>query len=41
VGRLEPRPALERVLVHLVQEYARHVGHPDIVCEQAGAPAGE
>jgi uncharacterized damage-inducible protein DinB len=32
---------LERILFHLVQEYARHVGHLDIVCELAGAPAGE
>jgi hypothetical protein len=24
-----------------VQEYARHLGHLDIVCELAGAPAGE
>jgi hypothetical protein len=26
---------LERVLFHLVQEYARHVGHLDIVTELA------
>ena len=32
---------LERVLFHLVQEYARHVGHLDIVCELAGAGTGE
>jgi len=37
----EPPAALERILLHLVQEYARHVGHLDIVCELAGAPAGE
>jgi hypothetical protein len=36
-----PPPALERVLFHLVQEYARHVGHLDIVAELAGGPVGE
>jgi hypothetical protein len=33
--------ALERVLPHLVQEYARHVGHLDIVSELAGGQVGE
>jgi uncharacterized damage-inducible protein DinB len=37
----EPPATLERILFHLVQEYARHVGHLDIVCELAGAPTGE
>jgi uncharacterized damage-inducible protein DinB len=37
----EPPATLERVLFHLMQEYARHVGHLDIVCELAGAPTGE
>jgi len=37
----EPPATLERVLFHLVQEYARHAGHLDIVCEQAGGPVGE
>jgi uncharacterized damage-inducible protein DinB len=32
---------LERVLFHLVQEYARHVGHIDIVAELSGGPQGE
>jgi uncharacterized damage-inducible protein DinB len=32
---------LERVLLHLVQEYARHVGHLDIASELAGGPVGE
>jgi uncharacterized damage-inducible protein DinB len=32
---------LERVLLHLLQEYARHVGHLDIVSELAGGAAGE
>jgi uncharacterized damage-inducible protein DinB len=34
-------PTLERVLFHLVQEYARHLGHLDIVVELAGGPTGE
>jgi uncharacterized damage-inducible protein DinB len=33
--------SLERVLFHLVQEYARHVGHLDIVCELADGEVGE
>ncbi|MGA2837154.1 MAG: DUF664 domain-containing protein [Acidimicrobiales bacterium] len=47
VGRPGPRwdgaepPTLERVLHHLVQEYARHLGHLDIVTELAGGPLGE
>jgi hypothetical protein len=36
-----PPATLERVLFHLVQEYARHVGHLDIVCELAGGEVGE
>jgi hypothetical protein len=32
---------LERVLFHLLQEYARHVGHLDIVCELATNQTGE
>ena len=32
---------LERVLFHLVQEYARHVGHLDIVTELAADQTGE
>jgi uncharacterized damage-inducible protein DinB len=32
----EQPPTLERVLFHLVQEYARHAGHLDIVAELAG-----
>jgi len=34
-------PPLERILFHLLQEYARHVGHLDIVSELAGGPTGE
>jgi uncharacterized damage-inducible protein DinB len=37
----EPPATLERILFHLVQEYARHLGHLDIVAELAGAPVGE
>ncbi|HEY2552393.1 MAG TPA: DUF664 domain-containing protein [Streptosporangiaceae bacterium] len=32
---------LERVLFHLLQEYARHAGHLDIVAELAGGEPGE
>jgi uncharacterized damage-inducible protein DinB len=32
---------LERVLFHLVQEYARHVGHIDVVAELASGAVGE
>ncbi len=47
IGQPGPRwagaePAtLERILLHLLQEYARHVGHIDIVAEMAGCPIGE
>ncbi|MFU8875017.1 DUF664 domain-containing protein [Micromonospora sp. SL4-19] len=34
-------PPLERVLFHLLQEYARHLGHLDVVAELAGGPVGE
>jgi uncharacterized damage-inducible protein DinB len=34
-------PTLERILFHVFQEYARHLGHLDIVAELAGAPTGE
>jgi len=36
-----PPATLERVLFHLVQEYARHLGHLDIVSELADGPVGE
>ncbi|MEV6816462.1 DUF664 domain-containing protein [Micromonospora sp. NPDC051296] len=36
----DPAP-LERVLFHLVQEYARHLGQLDIVAELAGGVVGE
>jgi hypothetical protein len=47
VGRPGPRwrgaepPTLERLCLHLLQEYARHLGHLDIVCELAGSTLGE
>jgi len=33
-------PTLERIALHLVQEYARHLGHLDIVTELADGDAG-
>ncbi len=33
--------SLERVLFHLVQEYARHIGQLDVVAELAGGEVGE
>jgi uncharacterized damage-inducible protein DinB len=36
-----PPATLERVLLHLMQEYARHLGHLDVACELAGAGTGE
>jgi uncharacterized damage-inducible protein DinB len=33
--------SLERVLFHLLQEYARHIGQLDIVTELAGGTTGE
>src|SRR5215472_935783 len=37
----EPPATLERVLFHLVQEYARHLGQLDVVSELAGGEVGE
>jgi uncharacterized damage-inducible protein DinB len=34
-------PTLDRILLHLLQEYARHLGHLDIVVEIAGGSTGE
>lgn len=39
-GGAEPA-TLERVLFHMLQEYARHVGHIDIVCELATGATDE
>lgn len=36
-----PPATLERVLLHLLQEYARHAGHLDIVCELLDGRTGE
>ncbi len=36
-----PPATLQRVLMHLVQEYARHLGHLDVLTEIAGGPVGE
>lgn len=47
IGQPGPRwdgadePTLERILLHLLQEYARHLGHLDVVVEIAGGPVGE
>jgi uncharacterized damage-inducible protein DinB len=47
IGRPGPRwdgadpPTLERILFHLLQEYARHLGHLDIVVELADGSVGE
>lgn len=37
----QPPATLERVLFHVLYEYARHLGHLDITCELAGSPTGE
>jgi hypothetical protein len=37
----EDPPDLEWVCFHVLQEYARHAGHLDIVVELAGDPAGQ
>jgi hypothetical protein len=36
-----PPATLERVLFHLLQEYARHLGHLDVATELAGGLPGE
>jgi uncharacterized damage-inducible protein DinB len=47
IGQPGPRwkgadpPTLERILLHLLQEYARHLGHLDIVAELADGSVGE
>lgn len=37
----QPPPSLERILFHLLQEYARHIGHLDIVAELAAGQIGQ
>jgi uncharacterized damage-inducible protein DinB len=39
-GGVDPA-SLERVLFHLLQEYARHIGQLDVVTELAGGETGE
>jgi len=47
IGQPGPRwggddpPRLDRILFHVLQEYARHVGHLDIVVELATGAAGD
>ena len=36
-----PPPTLERVLFHLLQEYARHAGHADVLRELVDGTVGE
>jgi uncharacterized damage-inducible protein DinB len=41
-GRFEADPpTLAWICFHVLQEYARHVGHLDVVVELAGGPTGE
>ena len=37
----QPPATLERILLHLLQEYARHVGHLDVVRELIDGATGE
>jgi uncharacterized damage-inducible protein DinB len=37
----DPPATLERILFHLLQEYARHLGHLDVVSELADGQTGE
>jgi uncharacterized damage-inducible protein DinB len=37
----EPKPNLRRVLVDMVEEYARHVGHADLIRESVDGLVGE
>lgn len=34
-------PSLRRVLIDLIEEYARHVGHPDLIRESVDGLTGE
>lgn len=40
-GRIAEVPALSWILFHLLQEYARHLGHLDVVVELATRETGE
>jgi uncharacterized damage-inducible protein DinB len=37
----QPPATLERVLLHVLQEHARHLGHLDVVAELGGGVTGE
>ena len=37
----EPHPALIWILFHVLQEYARHAGHLDVVCELVDGTVGQ
>lgn len=37
----DPPPTLERILLHVLQEYARHAGHLDVVRELLDGQLGE
>ncbi|GAA2828510.1 DinB family protein [Kitasatospora paracochleata] len=41
VGKRGARPSLRRLLVDLVEEYARHVGHADLLREAVDGLVGE
>ncbi len=40
-GDAEPRPTLAWILFHVLQEYARHAGHLDVVRELTDGATGE
>ncbi len=41
-GRFDDQPpTLQSICFHVLQEYARHMGHLDVVAELAGGPTGE
>ncbi len=40
-GGDQPAPSLERILLHVLQEYARHAGHLDVVRELLDGSVGE
>jgi hypothetical protein len=40
-GRDGPTPSLRRLLIDLIEEYARHTGHADLIRESVDGLAGE
>ena len=40
-GSAQDPPTLSWICFHVLQEYARHVGHLDVAVELAGGPTGE